>query len=87
VSATHRFPPLEGLRGFPRPLLVMHGDRDPVIPYRLGQELYDRLESPTTFLTIRGADHNDPFDITHREYWSPVLTFIQSLAGATPASE
>jgi fermentation-respiration switch protein FrsA (DUF1100 family) len=87
VFATYRFPTLEWLRGFTRPVLVMHGDRDSVIPYRLGQELYERLESPKTFLTIRGADHNDPFDITHREYWSPVLTFIQSLAGATPASE
>ena len=85
--STYRFPTLEWLRGFTRPVLVMHGDRDSVIPYRLGQELFERLDPPKTFLTIRGADHNDPFDITHRDYWEPVRSFVQSLTRATPASE
>jgi uncharacterized protein len=87
VFSTYRFPTLEWLEDFDRPVLVMHGDRDSIIPYRLGVELFDRLEGPKTFLTIRGGDHNDPFDVTHREYWSPVLSFIQSLTAAAPASE
>jgi pimeloyl-ACP methyl ester carboxylesterase len=79
VFATYRFPTLEWLHGFDRPVLVMHGDRDAVVPYRLGEELFERLQSPKSFVTLRGADHNDPFDITNREYWGPVLAFIEGL--------
>jgi fermentation-respiration switch protein FrsA (DUF1100 family) len=40
------------------PLLVVHGDRDSVIPYRLGRRLYDAASGPKRFVTLRGSDHN-----------------------------
>ena len=73
------FPTVDWLRGFDRPVLVMHGDRDSIIPYRLGQELFARLESPKTFVTLPGADHNDFVDLSNREYWNAVLAFIRGL--------
>ena len=73
------FPTVEWLRGFDRPVLVMHGDRDSIIPYRLGQELFARLESPKTFVALPGADHNDFVDLSNREYWNAVLAFIRRL--------
>jgi hypothetical protein len=79
VFATYRFPTLEHLHGFDRPVLVMHGDRDSVIPFALGQELFDRLEGPKTFATIRGGDHNDAVDAADRGYWDPVLAFVGGL--------
>ena len=80
LFATYRFATAESLRGFGRPVLVMHGDRDSVIPYRLGEELFAQVSGPKAFVTLRGADHNDPFDAGNREYWEPVLTFIRGLA-------
>ena len=41
------------------PTLVLHGDRDSVIPYRLGQRLYEALPGPKTFVTLPGGDHNE----------------------------
>ena len=79
LFSTYRFPTLDWLRGFDRPVLVMHGDRDSVIPYRLGEELFAKLDSPKTFTRVRGADHNDAFDASNREYWDSVLTFIRGL--------
>jgi len=79
LFATYRFPTLEWLRGFDRPVLVMHGERDSIIPFRLGEELFAKLDSPKTFIALRGADHNDSFDASNREYWDSVMTFIRGL--------
>ena len=80
LFSTWDFPTVEWLRGFARPVLVMHGDRDSIIPYRLGEELFARLDAPKTFVTLRGADHNDFVDLSDRDYWDAVMAFIRGLA-------
>lgn len=40
------------------PLLQSHGDRDEVIPYALGEQLFAAANEPKTFLTLPGASHN-----------------------------
>ena len=42
-----------------RPLLIVHGDRDDVIPFRFGRELFDLANQPKTFVRIAGGGHND----------------------------
>jgi len=39
------------------PVLQIHGDRDEVIPYALGERLRDAL-SPRRFVRVRGGSHN-----------------------------
>lgn len=41
------------------PLLVMHGDRDRVIPLQLGEKLIARAADPKALDVIEGAGHND----------------------------
>ena len=41
------------------PLLVMHGDRDRVIPIRIGQQLFEKARDPKKFITLKGAGHNN----------------------------
>ena len=77
--ASYRFATVEMLRGFPRPVLVMHGDADTIIPFALGRELFDGLAGPKRFVALRGADHNDFFDQDDRTYWTPVSQFIEGL--------
>lgn len=74
----YRFSTLEMLRGFSKPTLVMHGDRDSIVPFSLGQELYQRLSGPKQFARVSG-DHNDFFDISRDAYWKPVLEFMSGL--------
>ena len=57
--ATSRFPTAEFMRQVRVPALVIHGTRDSVIPYALGQELHASLPPGTPFLAIEGGDHND----------------------------
>ena len=41
--ASYRFPTVELLQGFRAPVLVVHGDRDSIVPFALGRRLYERL--------------------------------------------
>jgi hypothetical protein len=43
-----------------RPLLQVHGTGDSVIPFALGQRLFDAANEPKRFITVPGGDHNDP---------------------------
>jgi fermentation-respiration switch protein FrsA (DUF1100 family) len=80
IFGAYRFATVELLRDVARPVLVMHGDRDSIVPFSLGQELFAGLSGPKQFVAVKGADHNDFFDETHREYWDPVIRFIDGLA-------
>jgi fermentation-respiration switch protein FrsA (DUF1100 family) len=40
------------------PVLIVHGDRDSVIPFRMGQELYALANRPKLFVRMAGSDHN-----------------------------
>jgi fermentation-respiration switch protein FrsA (DUF1100 family) len=77
--SAYRFPTHELLRDYTRPVLVMHGDSDSIIPFALGRELFDRLGGRKQFVAIRGGDHNDAFDSDDEAYWAPVMAFIESL--------
>jgi uncharacterized protein len=79
LFASYRFDTVELLRGFERPVLVLHGDRDRIIPFALGRELFERLGGPKEFVAVEGADHNDFFDESHHAYWDAVGRFIGSL--------
>ncbi len=41
------------------PLLVLHGDRDEVVPVSQGRALFEAATEPKTFFAIPGAGHND----------------------------
>jgi uncharacterized protein len=79
LFSSYRFDTATTLRGFERPVLVLHGDADTIVPYALGQELFDRLDGPKRFVTVRGADHNDLFDARQTAYWTPIRAFLDAL--------
>jgi hypothetical protein len=58
------------------PLFVLHGDADEVVPYELGRELFAAAPEPKTFVTIRGARHNDTYHVGGATYWEAWRTFL-----------
>jgi len=86
LFSTYRFSTVDSLRDFSRPVLVMHGDRDSVIPFGVGRDLFEKLRGPKRFAVIRGGDHNDAFTVDDRTYWGPVLEFIAGLSTAASQS-
>jgi fermentation-respiration switch protein FrsA (DUF1100 family) len=41
------------------PVLVLHGDRDDVVPMALGERLYELITAPKRFVRFPGGGHND----------------------------
>lgn len=61
------------------PLLILHGDQDKIVPFEMGQALFDIANSPKNFYNIKGAGHNNT-DITGGEpYFHRLDTFVKSL--------
>jgi uncharacterized protein len=51
------------------PTWVAHGERDGVIPVRMGRAVHAAARVPGELLIVRGAGHNDMRDIAGDAYW------------------
>lgn len=60
------------------PVLVIHSPDDEVIPFQLGQTLFENIESEKTFLKIQGG-HNDGFMQSIGYYMPSIRRFAQSI--------
>jgi fermentation-respiration switch protein FrsA (DUF1100 family) len=78
LFSTYRFPTVAFLNQARVPALVLHGDRDSVVPYELGRALFQQLAVPKRFVAIAGGDHNDMQPADPNAYWSAVDAFIGS---------
>lgn len=56
---TQRFDSVDKVARIGSPLLVVHGSADPLIPARLGQQLFDAAQQPKRFLLVDGATHHN----------------------------
>ena len=86
LFASYRFPAGEYLNRANVPVLMLHGNRDSVIPFALGRELFDQVTAAKEFVTIPGGDHNDAAAPDPKAYWATIDRFIASLRRGTPAS-
>jgi fermentation-respiration switch protein FrsA (DUF1100 family) len=48
-------------RGVRTPLLAVHGDADPIVPYSLGLDAWRRAHAPKFLVTITGGNHLQPY--------------------------
>jgi uncharacterized protein len=58
------------------PRLVLHGTRDELVPYRMGETLRDASTPPADFLAVKGAGHNDIFDVDPEGAYGALFGFI-----------
>ncbi|HEX7152317.1 MAG TPA: alpha/beta hydrolase [Thermoanaerobaculia bacterium] len=57
------------------PVLVMHGRRDSIIPYRLGEQIFNELRVPKEMLTADTADHA-AIPYVEPRYYEAVVRFV-----------
>ncbi len=60
------------------PLLIIHGNRDTLIPIAMGRKILDAAHGDKTFIEIDGAGHNDISGRFKGYYWPPIAEFIGS---------
>jgi uncharacterized protein len=63
------------------PVLVMHGRRDGVIPFRLGLQLYERLQTRKEFFESETAGHSQLPEAEGDRFFEAVVNFIRSESG------
>jgi len=64
------------------PMLVLHGDRDRVVPVTHGQRLFELAARPAHFHLIEGAGHNDTYLVGGRPYRDAWAAFLRDPASA-----
>jgi len=60
------------------PVLVIHGTRDELVPFRMGQALFEAFQAPKQFLALEGAGHNDTVDVGGAPYIDRIRGFLGS---------
>ncbi|ODS34845.1 MAG: Alpha/beta hydrolase family protein [Candidatus Scalindua rubra] len=61
------------------PILIMHGDKDELVPIEQARKLYETADEPKEFYTIPGATHNDTHIVGGEEYFDVIKRFVNKL--------
>jgi fermentation-respiration switch protein FrsA (DUF1100 family) len=70
------FPSLRRIGALLAPLLVLHGDRDDVVPLSQGQALFEAAPSPKQIHVFPGAGHSDLVVVAEREYGHVIARWV-----------
>jgi hypothetical protein len=54
---------VEALKNYRGKVVIIHGTKDSIIPYQLGQGLFTSIPTEKEFISIVGASHNDLFTL------------------------
>jgi uncharacterized protein len=77
-----QFRSIEAIREVPRPLLVLHGEEDGLIPIRFGEKLYEAAPGPKRFVRLPGVGHLDALE---RGALGPVRDFLRGVEAQLPS--
>jgi fermentation-respiration switch protein FrsA (DUF1100 family) len=69
----------ERLKKINVPILIVHCNQDPVLPFRLGQEVYDAARPPKDFLKIDSYCHEEASVIAPDKYHAVLRKFLGSI--------
>ena len=75
-----RFPLEDRLKTVAMPVLIIHGDRDDIVPIELGRQVFAAARDPKVFYVIEGAGHNDTYQVGGRAYFQQLARFIAEVA-------
>lgn len=80
LFSSYRFPTSRFLAAYDGPLLVVHGDKDTIVAFDAGREVFDRARGTRKeFAVVSGADHNDLHVANPAAYWAAIDRFVDSL--------
>jgi hypothetical protein len=65
---TQNFDTLSKVSELQMPVLVTHGTSDSIVPFEMGQRLYDAVKSPKRFIKVEGAGHHNLSGVAFSEY-------------------
>ena len=81
LLVTTKYDTLDKIAKVDVPVMVLHGDRDEIVPFSMSRELYDAAKGPKRFYTIEGAGHNDTYHVGGPPYFEALREFIGEVIG------
>lgn len=66
---------IEKVKNIRAPLLMLHAEHDKVVPFSLGQKVFENANPPKQWITIEGVNHND-FPSVHKMYQERIKAFV-----------
>jgi len=86
-----KFDNLSKMSGLNLPILIIHGERDRVVPFWHGKKLYEAANQPKIFLPVSEAGHNNILDVAAEKYGQAIDEFYKLVAdkkdGQLPAED
>ena len=76
VLVNNAFDNTVALKQYRNPITIIHGNKDSIIPLKLGQKLFDSLQTEKKFVIIDGGGHNDLF--LYPETYTTITNFLES---------
>ena len=73
---TDKYPTIDHIKRVTAPVLVLHGEKDAVIPVAHGKRIYAAANEPKSLVLLPEAGHSDHLD---HNGWAPVRTFLDAL--------
>jgi fermentation-respiration switch protein FrsA (DUF1100 family) len=73
-----RWDSLAKIGGLRAPLLLIHGERDEIVPFEHGRTIFAAAPEPKTFVALREGRHYE-LEATWSEYWQAWRRFLASL--------
>ena len=74
------YPTLRRIPDLAAPLLVLHGERDEIVPLAHGQRILDAAPEPKEMRVLRGVGHNDAVPEAGREIADAIAGWAGALA-------
>lgn len=68
-----RFDSLDTIARVRVPIIMIHGDADPVVPFALGKQLFEAAPEPKQFVAIPGGTHGSIFE---EPTWAQEVAFF-----------
>jgi hypothetical protein len=59
------------------PKLIIHSEDDEIVPFSMGQKLFDASKAPRYFFRLKGAGHNDTYVVGGEEYFQTIVSFAR----------
>lgn len=81
-----QFDNLERIRKITCPILMVHGERDPIVPFHMSQTLERAVRSRLIRLDLPNVGHHDLFVKGGKQLWNQVYNFIDSLSDGNAKS-
>ena len=81
LLVTTKYDTLSKIAQLDIPVMVLHGDRDEIVPFSMSGELYDAAKGPKRFYTIEGAGHNDTYHVGGPAYFEALREFVDEVIG------